>query len=266
MAGRSPTAGWRVLERLRFQSHSGRVIRRHRALQRIDFQRASIVHPVLLLLAAYAALAFGIDLITDFWTATFAFWLPHLALPTLLEARSGTLLNLLPYTVAAPAFDGRQPDFAAARISLVACVVAMSLAVAVLRRAALPIGYLVWAASLIQLVATASFWLVPGAFTHTITSHVGSGLEFALILLVFTPMLLAFSYYVFDYPLAHKLCGSVVILGGIILVTPYQYLMHVVLIDSASIIVMPVIYVLFGYLFSIAVFIALYAYAMSWDL
>jgi len=129
----------------------------------------------------------------------------------------------------------------------------------------LPLGYLVWAASLVQLVATASFWLVPGAFTHTITSHVASGLEFALILLLFTPMLLAFSYYVFDYPLLHKLCGSAVILGGLILVTPYQYLLHVVLIDSASLIVMPVIYVLFGYLFSIAVFIALYAWAMSWD-
>ena len=265
MAGRSPTAGWRVLERLRFQSHSGRVIRRHRALQRIDFQRASIVHPVLLLVTAYAALVFGIDLIADFWAATFAFWLPHLALPTVLETRSGTLLNVLPYAVAAPAFAGRQPDFAIAWISLAACVMAMSVAVAVLRRAALPLGYLVWAASLIQLVATASFWLLPGAFTHTITSHVGSGLEFALVLLLFTPLLLAFSYYVFDYPLLHKLCGSAVILGGIILVTPYQYLMHVVLIDGASLIVMPVLYVLFGYLFSVAVFIALYAYAMSWE-
>ena len=92
---RAPGTPWGLLERLRYQSHSGRVIRRHRALHRLEFRRASLLHPLVLLIGSYLALWAGADLITVFWSWEFGFWLRHLELPATLETqiagRGGTV-------------------------------------------------------------------------------------------------------------------------------------------------------------------------------
>ena len=85
------------------------------------------------------------------------------------------------------------------------------------------------------------------------------------MLVFFVPLLLSFSFYVFEYSLLKKVVGTALIMLGIVLVVPYQYLAHVVLIDAGSLLLMPLLYVLFGLLFDIAVFIALYAWVVSWE-
>lgn len=264
MARRSGTP-WGLLERLRYQSHSGRVIRRHRALHRLEFRRASVLHPLLLLSTSYLALWFGADYITAFWRWEFAFWLPRLDLPATLETQTRLLVGPLQYHLSFPALRGAAPDLDTLRASVAVSAVIMLVAFLTMRGRMLPIGYLLWGACLVQFMSTALFWLAPAAFGYSLASHVANGLEYALVLVLFIPLLLSFSYYVFEYSLRKKFAGTGLIIAGIVLVAPYQYLAHVLMIQSGSLLLLPLLYVLFGLLFDIGVFIALYAWVVSWE-
>lgn len=256
---------WRLLERLRYQSHSGRVIRRHRALHRLEFVRASLLHPLLLLLGSYSLLLVTAHLITDLWAWELRFWLPRLNLPAALESQSRVLFGPLAYRLSFPELAARLPDRDALRLSVMICALLMLLSFMTMRGRMLPLGYLLWGACLVQLMSVGLFWLAPQAFTHSLASHIANGLEYALVLVFFVPLLLSFSFYVFEYSLLKKALGTALIMLGIVLVVPYQYLIHVMLIQGGGLLLMPLLYVLFGLLFDIAVFIALYAWVVSWD-
>ncbi|MCC6708937.1 MAG: hypothetical protein IT492_15385 [Gammaproteobacteria bacterium] len=256
---------WGLLERLRYQSHSGRVIRRHRALHRLEFRRASLLHPLLLLSGSYVALWLGADFITAFWRWEFAFWLPRLDLPAALDTHTRVVLGIWQYRVSFPALSGSVPDIDTLRGSVAVCALIMLVAFLTMRGRMLPIGYLLWGACLVQLMSSGLFWLAPSTFGYSLASHVANGLEYALVLVLFVPLLLSFSYYVFEYSLRKKIAGTLLIVGGLVLVAPYQYLVHVMLIESGSLLLLPLLYVLFGLLFDIGVFIALYAWVVSWE-
>jgi len=262
---RAPGTPWGLLERLRYQNHSGRVIRRHRALHRLEFRRASLVHPLVLVAGSYFALWAGMDLITALWAWEFAFWLPHLDLPATLDTQTRVMFGPLVYRVSFPVIEAGLPGIGGLRASVAACALVMLLSFITMRGRMLPIGYLLWGACLVQFMSTALFWLAPQAFAYSLGSHVANGLEYALVLVLFVPLLLSFSYYVFEYSLPRKMLGTLLIIGGIVLVAPYQYLLHVLLIQSGTLLVLPLLYVLFGLLFDIGVFIALYAWVVSWE-
>ncbi|MBK8957782.1 MAG: hypothetical protein IPM80_04955 [Proteobacteria bacterium] len=262
---RAPGTPWGLLERLRYQSHSGRVIRRHRALHRLEFRRASLLHPLLLVGGSYLALWLGADYITAFWRWEFAFWLPRLDLPAALDTQTRVLFGPLAYSVPFPALSGSAPDIDTLRASVAACALIMLVAFLTMRGRMLPIGYLLWGACLVQFLTSALFWLAPAPFAYSLASHVANGLEYALVLVLFVPLLLSFSYYVFEYSLPKKIAGTLLIIAGIVLVTPFQYLVHVLLIEAGSLLLLPLLYVLFGLLFDIGVFIALYAWVVSWE-
>lgn len=265
MVGRTTGTRWRLLERLRYQSHSGRVIRRHRALHRLEFRRASLLHPLALLLGSYGVLLASADLITAFWCWEFTFWLPHLDLPAAMESQTRHLFGPLAYRLSVPRLIAGLPDLAALRISAATCAALMVLAFVTMRGRLLPLGYLLWGACLVQLMSVGLFWWAPQAFSHSLTSHIANGLEYALVLVFCVPLLLSFSFYVFEYSLLKKAVGTALIMLGIVVVVPYQYLAHIALIDFGGLLLMPLLYVLFGLLFDIAVFIALYAWVVSWE-
>ena len=255
---RAPGTPWGLLERLRYQSHSGRVIRRHRALHRLEFRRASALHPIILVVASYCALGVSANAIT-------AFWLPHLQVPAALESQVRGLFGPFAYRLSFPNFGVSAPDFDTLRVSVAVCALIMLTAFLTMRGRMLPIGYLLWGACLVQFLSSALFYFAPAAFAYSLGSHVANGLEYALVLIFFVPLLLSFSYYVFEYSLLRKAFGTLLIIGGLVLVAPYQYLVHIMLLEAGTLLLLPILYVLFGLLFDIGVFIALYAWVMSWE-
>ena len=262
---RAPGTPWGLLERLRYQSHSGRVIRRHRALHRLEFRRASALHPLILVLGSYCALGVSANAITTFWAWEFAFWLPHLQLPAALESQVRGLFGPFAYRLSFPNFAVSTPDLDTLRVSVAVCALIMLTAFLTMRGRMLPIGYLLWGACLVQFLSSVVFYFAPAAFAYSLGSHVANGLEYALVLVLFVPLLLSFSYYVFEYSLLKKAFGTLLIIGGLVLVAPYQYLLHIMLLEAGTLLLMPILYVLFGLLFDIGVFIALYAWVMSWE-
>ncbi len=263
-------ADWRhlprgILDRLRYRNQSGLLIRRHRALRRLDFRSASVFHPLLLLLLGYLLLIAGAAAISEFWAVTLRFWMPRLGLAGTVELQPTSLLGAIPFALPTPLIEARAPDDATLQSIAWTAGGAMVASFFGLRRDRLPLAYFVWAVAIIQLIACLFFVASPSPFPHALAKHVADGFGAVAALLLLAPLLLSFSYYAFDHGLLKKASGTAVILLGLILVVPYQYLAHVVLIQHFTLALMPPLYTVFGLLFDIAVFVSLYAWVVSWE-
>lgn len=255
---------WRLVDRLRYSSHSGRVITRHRALRTLDFRPASILHPVILLTTCYVGLTLALGPIETLWRSVLSFAVPHLLGAQEISAQQVPVMALISASVPYPAATGRLPTNTTLLLSVLISFSLMFLSFVFFRRKALPLRYLVWALCLVQILASGIFFLTPGKFPHTLASHVSDGLGYALNLIFIAPLILAVTYFIFDHPLIQKALGAVVIMLTLVLVSPCQYLLHIFFVQHLSLVVMPGLFIFFGLLFDIAAFIAVYAWCVSW--
>lgn len=255
---------WRLIDRLRHASHSGRVISRHRALRTLDFRPASILHPIVLMLLSYVGLTLGLQTIAEFWEFILIHTLPPLVHTTGIFQHETTVLGVIPAAVPYPAVSASVPSTQNLLIAAVASLSLMACAYIFLRGRTLPLGYLVWAICLLQLVACSVFYFFGSRFPHTLASHVADGFSYTLNLLFICPLVLAVTYFIFDIPLLQKILGTACVLLSLILVTPFQYLIHIGVIHHTSLVAMPALYIFFGLLFNIAVLIAIFGWCISW--
>ena len=63
-----------LVVRWRYRGHTGRLIRRHRALRSLDVQSSSIAHPIVLTTATLIGLVLARNLITNAWGELLRFW------------------------------------------------------------------------------------------------------------------------------------------------------------------------------------------------
>ncbi|MGR8948919.1 MAG: hypothetical protein ACU84Q_12785 [Gammaproteobacteria bacterium] len=256
---------WRLVNRLRHSSHSGKLIARHRALRTLDFRPASILHPIALLTLCYAVLAFSLHPIELLWQEILGFSIPHLIGNDKLSLQPVPVLALISANVPFPTTRGVHPDNLTLLVATLVSLSLMLVSFLFLRHKTLPLRYLLWAICLVQILACAIFYLAPDKFPHTLASHVANGLTYALNLIFIAPLILAVTYFIFDHPLMQKALGALVILIALVVVAPCQYLLHISLLHHLSLVVMPCLFIFFGLLFNIAVFIAIYAWCVSWE-
>jgi len=127
----------------------------------------------------------------------------------------------------------------------------------------LPLKYLLRALVLIQSGALVYFAVFSARFPHDIPSYTIGMLVFGMILIGLVPVILAFTYYVFDFSFLKKLALTVVTMAHLTLLIPLQYLLHVWVLHH-SILFMPILYFAFGPFLDILVFVSLYSWGMSW--
>jgi len=78
------------------------------------------------------------------------------------------------------------------------------------------------------------------------------------------PLLLGLTLHVFDLPLWRKLLLTVLLLLHLAVFVPLNVLLHVWLVMRGTAIVMPVLFLLFGLLLDVFIFVAFYGWALSW--
>ena len=128
---------------------------------------------------------------------------------------------------------------------------------------ALPIKYLVRVVVVVQAVAVAYFWWAPDALPHSVLDHLGDVLDTGDVLIVAIPVLLGLGYFALNISLWVKLRSAVLLMGYFVLMVPHQALVHLVVLQHLSVAFMPVLYICFGALFDMMVFVALYAWIVS---
>lgn len=253
-----------LIETLRFRSHSGRIIRRHRALRRIDFVVSSWLHPVLLPPIAVVSLWVVLDPVLSAWREFLRRGLAALGLPDGVAVEPVPIAGFLHADIPYPLLETGPPEPERWAVHFAVTLAAMLGAYLFLRRH-LPLAYLVWALAIVHLTALAWFHYLPAEFSHDIASHVRSGLTMNVALVFIVPWILAVALYPFDISLLHKIAGTVLICGALLVFAPMQYLLHAWLLHHESLLVMPVLFMFCGLLADVVMFIALYAWAMSWE-
>lgn len=116
---------------------------------------------------------------------------------------------------------------------------------------------------LIQWSACLFFWLAPASFPYTISSHASAlmGMGFGFMLAI-GPML-ALGWGILRMPLLHKILAPLAVLAYFALMLPHKTLLHVWLLEHLSILLMPLLFLCFGALLDLWIFVALYAWLAS---
>lgn len=253
-----------LVKQWRYRGHTGRLIRRHRALRSLDIQTSSILDPLLLTVGTIVLIIWQRNSITKAWTVVLQFWCDSIGLDTNIETELITVVGEISYQIPVLQLLSPQPSVAMLRTTLIVVVLAMLGAYLFLRRF-LPLCYLVWAIGLIQLVAIAYFYYLPNHFPYDIGSHVSSSLELTLMLMLLLPILLMVAYYPLNFSWIKKVVLTSLMVGMVFLFVPHLYACHIVIMSFFSVLFMPILFTAFGTFPVILMVIAIYGWGMSWS-
>lgn len=126
-----------------------------------------------------------------------------------------------------------------------------------------PAKYLVRMLCVVQASALLFFMFVPSQFPYTVGGHVSAMLQSGYYLMLALPLLLALGYGVLRLPLVRKVMEPTLMLGYFALMLPHKALLHVLVLQHFSVLFMPLLYLCFGLVFDLMLFVALYSWMVS---
>jgi len=251
------------LEALRVRGHQGGVIAPHRAMVGLRWTAWRLVSTVLLVAGGLAGYFASLPWIGLAWQRGFRLGRDFLGLQLPLGTRTLPLPGGLELTLPAVAAPTPLPDSRVLWIAGIGCAAVVLLSFLFSERFT-PLKYFLRLLVLIQLTAIAFFALAPGRFPYRVEDHVFLLLTAGLVVLGLVPILLGLTLHVFDLAFWRKLVLTVLVLAHLAVFVPLNVLVHVWLILHGTAIVMPVLFLVFGLLLDVFVFVAFYGWALSW--
>lgn len=128
----------------------------------------------------------------------------------------------------------------------------------------LPLRYLLRFVALAQGVSLGWFALNAPPFLYPLPAYTSSLMQTGLVLLLLLPLILGFTFYIFDHGLPRQVAITVLMLGHMAVFLPLQVLLHAALVHHLSALVQPTLFFVFGTLAQVLVFVGFYGWAMSW--
>jgi YaiO family outer membrane protein len=249
---------------LRERGHGGGVIVPHRAILTLDLRAARIALSATLGVALAVAWFLAINQVSRLWMAILEFWRGALGLTASVQPVRYTVLHRFhlefPMVAATAAPLSRTIWLTTIAVTAIAFLVSFLLP----RRRALPLVYLLRLAALVQTSSLVFFWLFPGAFPYDIAGYTHVVLIAGMFLTGLVPVLLGATYFTLDFSRKKKLALVLLVMLHLTLFIPMQYLGHAILIHHGSLLVMPLLFWMFGLPLDVGLIVGLYAWAMSW--
>lgn len=247
---------------LRRRGNRGGIIDPHRSLATVRLSRLDAAVALLLTVGTTGLVLWTLDSIATLWARTFAYLAPRLGFPGGVLRRAVDV-GFVGFAVPSFAVDAAAPSRATWWVALVVTLVAVVISLLIRRN--LPVAYVIRLAAITQGTALLYFALWPKSFPYTLQGYVSSMLIAGATVLVLVPVVLGFTYYVLDVSLVQKVGLTVAILAHLIVFTPLQYALQSYLIVHASLLLLPLSFMLFGLLPEVMIFIALYGWGVSWE-
>jgi hypothetical protein len=244
-----------ALERARARTRRART---HRALVRLEL--APYLVQVLLLPAFFIALLLELEpWLVAFWREFVMTWAGVLGIPVVVSARAAGWgeLRLAWNFVDSPTL---LPGRVALAWSAIASAGIFAGTYAIPARW-LPLRYIARIVAVLLAVSTAVFAF--GRFPYSIADHVLALTGGGFVLVATVPVMLALGYYVLRLPLALKLFHTALVMGYFVVLIPLQVVVHLVLVQHLTLVVMPMLFLVFGALLDFLLFIALYSWIAS---
>jgi hypothetical protein len=253
----------RKIEDMRFRSTLGTIIVPHRSMAALRLGWLNIAGALLLPAVASLGLLLLLGEILRGWNAMFAFWLDRVGQG---GAVAQHVLDLGHYMIVFgyPGVAAAEPTAAQWWTSLAVCVLLWLGTHALRPDRLLPLIYIVRACLLIQFSALAYFHFFPGQLRYDLPTYLADELTMALIFIFLVPWILGLTYNIFNFSLMRKVALTAIVLGYFLVAFPMQYLLHALALRYLSLLYLPLFYLVFGVFLDVMMFVALYAWGMSW--
>jgi hypothetical protein len=237
--------GW--LQTLRHRGWRGGTITPHRAFARLHIGLKEVFICACLVYGLSLGWIKALPFVGNFWGRVFAYWAKALNLEGSLAVAPqhwGSHIHFLNMS-AGPADAHTWWIAAVATLGVFAATYFIS-------EEHTPWMYLLRFLVLIQGTALVYFVFAAARFPHDLPSYTISMLFFGVILTGLIPLILGFTYFLFDFSLFKKLMLSLISMG------------YLTLFLHKSILYMPLLYFAFGPFLDVLIFVSLYSWGMSW--
>jgi hypothetical protein len=246
---------------IRRRGWRGGIIRPHRAFARLQFTAGDFCVTLASVLAISAAWLLSLRYVGELWFHVFRFWHHILGLEGSV-ARAPQQWGPIHFSVPTVLISAGPPDvftwWTTAAVTLLLLWITFGIP-----EEHLPFVYLLRFLVIIQGTALAYFAFAAARFPHDLPSYTTGMLHFGTIFLTLLPLILGFSYFLFDFHLPQKIALTVGIMAYLVIFLPFQYMLHVWIIHN-SILFMPILYFVFGPFLDVLIFVSLYSWGMSW--
>lgn len=252
----------RRIDVLRDRGFRGGRIAPHRSMIGLEISRWLTIDLVVLPLMFALAVFVALDPLMDAWRWAFEALRVPLGLPGVVATR---VVEVGPVAVAIPFYTAE--SFWPAAVDLRSgwiLVAALAIPGALLRGRYTPLAYFLRALAVIQLTAQVWFSFAEPPFSYALSQYVAGLLVCGVVILLLSPILVAFTYFIFDFPLWQKLALATMLLLHLAVFLPLQAAVHAYVVYRGSLLAMPMLFLVFGVLLDVFVYVALYGWGMSW--
>lgn len=250
------------LRALRFHAHGGAVAK-HRALEQITLESRDLSLAVLLALTLPLVWLAVQGQVLIAWTWALEHCRVALGLPGAVAVANYSFGGLPVFQVPYLELPAGVPS-ATVWWSAVAGTVLVILASFALPASYTPLIYFARVAAMIHASALFYFAVRPGTFPYNLADYSAGMMEVGDILIAIVPVLFGLIYYIFDFSLARKIGLTVMTMLHLAIFVPLQYALQGYVIHHFSLLYMPLLFFVFGFVLDIMVVIAFYAWGMSW--
>ena len=252
----------RRIDSLRDQGYRGGRIAPHRAMIGLEVSRWLFVDLLVLPLMFSLAVFVLLDPMLASWRWLLEYFRAPLGLPGVVATR---VVELGPISVAIPFYSAvaNWPVALDLRSGWL-LILALAIPGMLLRGRFIPLGYFLRAIAVIQLTAQVWFSFASPPFSYSLAQYTAGLLVCGVVILLLAPILVACTYFIFDFELWQKLLLATMLLLHLALFLPLQAVIHAFVIYRGSLLAMPMLFLVFGVLLDVFVYVALYGWGMSW--
>jgi hypothetical protein len=251
-------------DRLRYRGHRGGFIPRHRALLSSPLDAPKLLQALLLATVTLVTWYLALGWVMRFWAAAIDVCAAVLGIGGVVGQVPYALFGVLPFTVPDVFVPAALPTafewWVGATVTLVIVVVSF-----LLPPHHLPTAYLLRILALFQGCSQVFFAFWPQWFPYTASGYIHTVLIASLGLITIVPLVLALTYYVFDFGPARNVALTLLTMGHLTVLVPLQYTIHAWVLHHTSLLYLPVLFLGTGLAVGVLVFIAFYSWAFSWQ-
>jgi hypothetical protein len=253
----------RKLEAMRVRGVRGGVITPHRSMVGLPWTGFRLLTTLLLSLGGLLLLYAALPGLGRLWQEIFVRARDFLGLHVPLGDQLWTLPGGLEFTLPVLAVMTPLPGTRELRIAAILAVLVFALSFLLPVRFT-PLRYFLRLLAIVEGSAIGFFAFSAESFPYRLQDHVFILLSAGLVVMALVPLVLGLTLHVFDLAFWKKLLLTVAILAHLAIFIPLQVLVHIWLVLQGSAVLMPVLFLVFGLLLDVLVFVAFYGWALSW--
>ena len=251
------------LEALRLRGHRGGIIAPHRAMAGLSWTAWRLLSTLLLTGGGLAGYLLSLPWLGNAWELLFIRVRDFLGISAPIGIQALELAGGITFTLPTVAAVTPLPDDRVLWIAGTVSALVFLLSFLLPQRFT-PLRYFLRLLVLLQASAIGFFALSPEPFPYRLADHVFLLLTAGLIVMGLVPLVLGLTLHVFDLPFWRKLLLTLLILVHLAVFVPLNVLLHVWLVLSGTAVLMPVLFLVFGLLLDVFIFVAFYGTALSW--